>query len=498
MADYGYQMPQTPAPPVPDLDPMAPPLPAGMVEATRDTQAITTPIIPPEFKAGVEQMDSLQTRDTSRGALEVINAERQRTLDAQKAQEELTAANARLAEQERANEETALKQAEREQTRKAEQMELRQLAEREANHKFETIYSRMSTGAKVLQGISLALGTFGASFNKSHNYALDIIQNAENGEFERQKAELEKLRNAKLDMRAGIQDNEALYEKGQTEVVGRSLGRIKAIENRLVAGLKRLGLDDAAIASDARILSVQKMYADREEERLKQKQDMLAKGIGSVTNTHIARTGEAPGSGPTGGDKKMALHGSEMDAALKQLETLPVPTQADMAAAQDKGLITQAADAAGEKSVIGGAVVGKLRDWKVLPRSSTSGAESSVQQFLQHSEVMVTNLAHLMTGAGMPAEEARKKAQTFAYSADDTPATFKQKIEGAKRLAASTLALSGNAAKLVPGQAAPAPPKAAPAAGDPAAAARLQLMIKNGTPEQQQRARALLQRLRGN
>lgn len=494
---------------VPDQDPMAPALPAGVIEATRDTTATTTPVIPKEYTAGIGQLEDLQTRDTARGAVEVINAERQKVVDAEKAQEELVEARARLAEQERANEEIALRQAEREQARKAEQMELRQLAEQEKGHKFETLYSKMSTGAKVLQGISLALGTFGAALGKTPNYALDIIQNAENSEFEHQKAELDKLRTAKLDKRQGNVDSEAAYERGLTEITGRSMGRLKAVEARLSAGLKKLGLDGAAIAADARTLGVQKMYADREAELLKGRQDMVAKSIGSTTTTNIKRTGEGAAGlngKPTERQITLAGYAGTLENELKTIGSGSALTPEVLSAYQKNALAAEAADTTASKSMLGGGVVSVGRALDITPASKYAGLGPEAQKQLNAVDNAKEALARIRSGGAIPSAEDRMFADQLAPKAGDSPELIRQKIGRMREETARLKTLSGQAGTATANVGAregtaptAAPAKRAATKQDAAAAAELKGIIndRKATPEQKQEARDLLKQVQG-
>jgi hypothetical protein len=155
--------------------------------------------------------------------------------------------------------------------------------------------------------------------------------------------------------------------------------------------------------------------------------------------------GKQPGrTGPSESEAKLGLLGKSMKDELAAIRKAAPLTSDDMDTLQSDSLRSESADKTSEAGgQIAGAAVGVARKWGAAPRSRYSSLAADKQTTANAWDNAIEKYARMLTGAGMPAEEARRMARQNGPMAGDTPQMVESKLQRLEREAERMVNLSG-------------------------------------------------------
>lgn len=131
----------------------------------------------------------------------------------------------------------------------------------------EDYWSSKSTGQKVAAGIALAFGAFGAGLSaaggvNTGNMAAKQLMDAIELDYQRQVKNIDLLAGAVERTRGDVTMGAQRRKDELARIDARHGAALRAVEASAVAKLKALGLNDAAIASNANLIAIRKKIAD--------------------------------------------------------------------------------------------------------------------------------------------------------------------------------------------------------------------------------------------
>lgn len=195
----------------------------------------------------------------------------------------------------------------------------------------------------------------------------------------------------------------------------------------------------AKAAADLKAQSAEKMFTNTAAIH-----EQRNSGGTSVTSPNAASVASAGKKSES--EQKNYLLGTSMKAEIEAIRKGEQLTSKDLDQIQRNTLAAEAADKSAESGQVAGAGVAIGRGLGVVPKSRYSGLSAGKQKTLNAWDNAIEKYARVLTGAGMPAEEARRMARQNGPAADDTPATIKFKLDRLDREADSMIGLSKNAA----------------------------------------------------
>lgn len=154
---------------------------------------------------------------------------------------------------------------------------------------------------------------------------------------------------------------------------------------------------------------------------------------------------------PTAEQTKLAIFGARMQKEMGAIASLPPLSPDALATLQNNSLAVAGAEKSAEGGWLPGAIVRGGRGLGLIPRSKYEGLSPEEQRIANAWDTAVERMARLMTGAGMPPEEARRMAWQAMPVAGDTPELIQSKFDRMIDEANTFIALSGNAAGIISG-----------------------------------------------
>lgn len=343
--------------------------------------------------------------------------------------------------------------------------------DRLARMEFKDFWADKTTGQRVLSRIGVALGAAGAAMAKIPNFALQMLNSAIEQDFAVQRFNIDKQKQV-AQAEGGVLAARQWREDALRDLDIRRAGAERATAAQVEAEASKRGTDVAQLngakaAEGLRMQAAQREQKWQEGQRVKIQSEVQKQ---TVTGTGGAGAGGRGGQ-PTESQAKMALLAEQMRGELKLLERLPGLTDKALEKMQSNQTWVDVAD----RAAAGGAGKALLADLGrkagVVPKSKYAGLSEKDQQVANAWDNVLEKYTRLLTGAGMPADEARRMALQDAPHAGDAPAVRAQKLERMRNAAAQMMALSGTAAARVQA-ATPGAPVGAPAAAPAAAGGR--------------------------
>jgi hypothetical protein len=343
-------------------------------------------------------------------------------------------------------------------------------AEMEKSAKITDYWQDRSTPARILSAIVLGMAE-GANRGNGPSSAMQVYQDA-----------VARDRQAKLDKYGASKEafEGAQQRVGAAAAMGKDtlhqlddeyISRANVLSKELEAAKKKV--PQAAAGIDQTVAAIQ---ADAAQKKMEQGNRYADEVHGQQVNRQASTstrtvTGQKAGSAhPTEGQAKMALLAKQMQGELETIHANPGLMSATLDKIQANQLKAEAADKSAGSGIIGAASVGLGRAVGAIPRSKYEDLTAQEQKVANAWDNAVEKYARVLTGAGMPAEEARRMALQDAPHAGDSVDVVKQKLTRMDGAAQQMMNLSGAAGAQVSGvapQAAPTPnvpaPKSAPA-----------------------------------
>jgi hypothetical protein len=340
-------------------------------------------------------------------------------------------------------------------------------AEKEANEKREAARWRYATAAadydrtrtkaeekeeksfaiRILTALAVGGGAYAAIRGGTRNFALDVIN-----------SQLEADEKHKKNLLESSFKNLELAQKNLTEA--EKMEGVEKQDARSLA-MKKAKLARVATASNVVLakfpdlqLKVQEAIAQKRAELDEKARQNIEKAGYVASSKAESQMGQrqmtqAPGAGrgPTESEAKLALLGQSMKDELKAIKAGAKLTPDDLDKVQADTLRAENADIAAEKGgQISGVAVQAGRSIGAVPKSRYSSLPEEKQKTMNAWDNAVEKYARMLTGAGMPAEEARRMARQNGPMAGDTPGQIEAKLQRLDREAERMVGLAGQSA----------------------------------------------------
>lgn len=299
----------------------------------------------------------------------------------------------------------------------------------------------------VLLALAQGAGAYGATLSHSPNYAAQIIENADKGELERKRANLEATFKRYQSAGARMKDIEPWRDREMGRIMAQQKARLDQLQKAVDVSLSRFPKAqlEAQAAIDAKRAEIEKtkMEYGKEVGNIKRTRSQRDEGT-TQTTTDPRGVAGTTGKGPTESENKLALLGESMKDELKSIRSGEPLTSSDLETVQSDTLRAENADKAAESGgQLAGAAVSIGRKIDAVPRSRYSSLPEAKQKTLNAWDNAIEKYARMLTGAGMPAEEARRMSRQNGPMAGDTPGQIKAKLDRLEREAERMTRLAG-------------------------------------------------------
>lgn len=299
-------------------------------------------------------------------------------------------------------------------------------------------YADMTTADKIGAGISLVLGLVGGLTDGSNVGAERIIK-AVDADTAKRRALLEAQERIVSRAKGDVGDARAnlAYEKEMLDL--RAAVGLEAAVSRARGRAQMLGIDENNLRKNEQL---QKLEAEALDRRAKHEEGLRTK----ATTTSVSVAGGpngAAGSRPTEAQARLALLGTSMQDELKMVNPA-IFTPQMLAQLQRQGDLAAAGERTAKAGLFGAIGAGFAR-MLGLPQSKYQGLSNEQQVAANAIDNALEKYTRLLTGAGMPVEEAVRMATQSAPHAGDSPAAVASKLARLDSEARRMIALSGNA-----------------------------------------------------
>lgn len=300
------------------------------------------------------------------------------------------------------------------------------------------------TGARIVGLIATALGTAGASLGGGRNYAVEAIDKLIANDYQRQRDEILKQKDAVSEARGMAREAKA------DKLLALENWRKNAYEladREAKARIAQMG----PAAVDAKGASA---LADLHEKAIESKQ-ALEKGQATLANiradtalkrAEAARQKEAGGKGgqPSAQELGAAADASGILTNLEQIGKLPQLTQKDLEQVNKNRTLLQAT--ANPKSIVGAGAGILAKGAGAIPNSETEGLDAKKQQAYLAWQNVRSSMAHVLTGAGMSDSEREDYIRRYTPQPGDDNSTIAGKFVTARQFVKDQLIKAGRAA----------------------------------------------------
>lgn len=350
---------------------------------------------------------------------------------------------------------------------------------------------KFGEGDPVWKGIGRALmiglGELGRSMTKSgHNTALEIIDAQAQEHYMLEKQRLEEGDKKVGNARQGMLDTREAKAEAMADLEREHAAWNKALASKARAEAASFGTEHAKIEGE-KIANAAEQRAAQNIQRLGALRRVQVESRTSWTNTTGAGAG-AGGGNPTEKQTMLAILSQQMQGELDTISKNAPITAKVLSKMQSQGLGAEAADRAAAAGLTGAAGVAVARALGLVPKSKYEGMTPQEQLVANAWDNAVEKYARVLTGAGMPIDEARRLALQDAPHAGDSPVVMAQKFRRMQSFAQQAMSLSGKAGQ----QIAPAAPGAGPGAAGPSPDDQAAIQWARSNPNDP-RARKILQ-----
>lgn len=305
------------------------------------------------------------------------------------------------------------------------------------------LFADRDAWGKVRLGVGFALAGLGDGMMAAaairaghapptHSTAQTIIEN----DLNRQREAINKQRDTVVRARAGVDDAKEARNilLADVELKGKAMYRqLELLQRARLAALK---LDQPSIDATKEILDANRAqkeqeakFADAHGKNVKSRWDSAKTTVEDINRTPATggEAGKIPGQ--TAALARQAL------AEIDKLEKGPGLGPDALKTLQDNALVSGAADTAIERaSPLTGPIAMAGRAIDAIPRNRYDKLSEQDRITAQTMDRMQQMLLHVMSGANAPTEEMKKKAESFGWVPNDTPASMKAKLQGAREL----------------------------------------------------------------
>jgi hypothetical protein len=296
----------------------------------------------------------------------------------------------------------------------------------------------------VLSALAQAAGAYGSAMTGSPNFAARIVENAEKGEFERKKANLDATYEKYKMAGARLKDIDPWLDKERGRLLAAQKSRLDQLKSGADVALSRfpkVQLEvNATLEKKNADLEAQKMTWAKDTGLVKRSEE--SRTVAPVESVTTPKDGGISATQPPQFDKTMLLHGKILERAMDDMEKRPQPSQAAMEKAQDNEAFLLAA--VNEARTTGGAMKQYvLRKLDVMPRTSTEGLSGSDQIYLNNQSRINTSFLRITSGAAIKDDEFIRQADELLLRSSDSPELAKYKIEQMRAITKDLLSLAG-------------------------------------------------------
>lgn len=285
----------------------------------------------------------------------------------------------------------------------------------------------MNNGANIVAG-----GTGEGALQKQINHDLDLD-----------------MRRKQLALNAVLQRAQQNGASAETlaEIQKKGGDRIEATRQAL---LKRFESDTMAALSayPQHKQAAQMELAKIQQQNAQRMSNLILEHTGSTEGGKTTRVTGDKGANlgkKSESEQKMSLLGESMKAELDHIEKNPPLTDEELDQMQKDASSALAADKLAEGSQIGSAVAGVERSWGIASKSKYDNLTPESQKTANAWDAATEKYTRLLTGAGMPVDEARRMALQNMPVAGDSPEMQQFKFNRLRRESNYMIAMSQNA-----------------------------------------------------
>jgi hypothetical protein len=296
----------------------------------------------------------------------------------------------------------------------------------------------------VLSALAQAAGAYGSAMTGSPNFAARIIENAEKGEFERKKANIDATYEKYKAAGARLKDVDPWLDRERGRLLAQQKTRLDQLKSGADVALSRFPKVQMEINA-----TLEKKNADLEAQRMAWAKDTgLVKRsyeerkVAPVESVTTPKDGGVSATHPPAFDKTLALHGRIVTRAIDDITKRPQPSQQAMEKAQDNESFLLAA--VNEAKTTGGAMKQYvLRKLDVMPRTSTEGLSNSDQIYLNNMQRINTSFLRITSGAAIKDDEFIRQADELLLRSSDSKDLREFKLQEMRNITNDLVALSG-------------------------------------------------------
>jgi hypothetical protein len=303
----------------------------------------------------------------------------------------------------------------------------------------------------VLSALAQAAGAYGSAMTGSPNFAARIIENAEKGEFERKKANIDATYEKYKAAGARLKDVDPWLDRERGRLLAQQKTRLDQLKSGADVALSRFPKVQMEINA-----TLEKKNADLEAQRMG-----WAKDTGLVKRSYEERKAAPVESVTTpkdGGvskaqapqfDKTLALYGESMERELGALRKMKRPSQESLEKMQDnQSLLSSAAEdktaGASIKTIVG-------RKLGVLPRNVGEGVKEEDAIYNNRLKVANEGYRRIVSGANLTEKEKADLIDQYSLVPGDSQHLQEIKMDRMESLSRSIRGLAGKASDMVKG-----------------------------------------------
>jgi hypothetical protein len=319
------------------------------------------------------------------------------------------------------------------------------------NNARKTFWARQDTGTKLRAAGSILLGIVGGLTDGS-NVGVERIEKAIDADEAAYKEKADQQLKFWEKKRGALAEEKAHGLRRAKDFVDlRTAAIYESVAAESEARAARMGLSKEQIANNPGITALKMKAAERKQKWLEDTSAKVSREQAwSKVVTDAGGVGGA-GKAPTETDKRYALFGKGMLEDLAVVGAGKDLTPQALAKVQQNANRIEAADRASDKSIIGSLGVAGARSVGVVPKTRYEGLSPREARAMNAVDNAGEKLYRIYTGAGMPAEEARRMVMQGAPHAGDPPEVITEKLNRWDAEARRMMALAGRAAGQVAG-----------------------------------------------
>jgi hypothetical protein len=301
------------------------------------------------------------------------------------------------------------------------------------------------TGRKIADAISAGLGELGAVLAKTgHNTALDIIRGKQADWYAQEKAKIEKQFKTAGMAKDQLTEAESAKRDRLSDLAMSFAARQSVLADKIEAAGKEAGTGFALKESERQAAAIRGDASKVILDDLK----------GLRTQVHTAPNPAAVGGGrgggqPTESQGKLAFLAQQMKGDLDTIIKNPALSQKGLEQMQRNQLAGEAADKTATGGLLGNLAVAGGRALGAIPKSKYQGLSDNDQLVANAWDNALEKYVRLLTGAGMPADEARRMGDQNAPRPGETPVMMAQKFRRLEAATEQMMSLAGKAAGMI-------------------------------------------------